>query len=509
MTTPPGWEPRPGPTRGDPARRAPRGPGGLAHDNASSRRQGGRGGAPAGGRGWEAGPSFTPGRAPGPRDGGSGGPRAPRGGQGRPFPNSEGNDRGGSRPDDFAARPRPVGEGLVDRNGPVRDQIGSDGFRAGDPSRWLGRMSTRTALLVLIAGALLGVIVTLVAGQEPGGLLGFFIIAGAIAAGLGIRRGKVYLLFPAPALAFFVAAIVTGKVHDAKLGSSTAGLGAGFTQWVAGIFFPAVVATIVVLLIGGGRWVLGRQLVIGQSPLPVGRPAPGNARPAPGSRRPAVDDWADDNPFDDPPPRSTQTGASPGQGTGPAPRQGTGPAPRQGTGPAPRQGTGPAPRQGTGPAPRQGTGPAPRQGTGPAPRQGTGPAPRQGTGPAPRQGTGPAPRQGTGPDPRQGTGPAPRQGTGSAPRQGTGSSPSRQGNRDGARPSRPPRDQRTDRDPWGDPRLPADRSQPTSPRPNGQGRPAAQSQPNGSGARPSWNPAPSPAPQRSPRRQSPEGWAQR
>ena len=140
---------------------------------------------------------------------------------------------------------------------------------------------------MLAAFALLGVIFTLLAGQEPGTLLGVFVIMGSIAAALGIRRGKVYLLFPAPALAFFVAAIVTGKVHDAKLGSSTAGLGAGFTQWVAGIFFPAVIATILVLLIGGGRWVLGRQLITGQSPLSGGgRPAQGRARPAPSARPP-------------------------------------------------------------------------------------------------------------------------------------------------------------------------------------------------------------------------------
>ena len=134
-------------------------------------------------------------------------------------------------------------------------------------------------MLVLVACALLGVIFTLVAGQEPGGLLGFFIIVGTIAAALGIQRGKVYLLFPAPALAFFVAAIVTGKVHDAKLGSSTAGLGAGLTQWVAGIFFPAVVATIVVLLVGAGRWLLGRQLVTSQSPLSPGLPSPRQRAP--------------------------------------------------------------------------------------------------------------------------------------------------------------------------------------------------------------------------------------
>lgn len=185
----------------------------------------------------------------------------------------------------------------------------------------LGRMSTRTAMLVLFAFTLVGVIFTLIAGQEPGGLLGFFIIVGTIAAALGIRRGKVYLLFPAPALTFFVAAVITGKVHDAKLGSSTAGLGVGFAQWVAGMFFPAVVATIIVLLLGGGRWLLGRQLITGQSTLSAGRPTPDNTRPAPHDRRPAVGSWADEDPFAGPAPRPGKTGSTPRQGTGP--RSGT------------------------------------------------------------------------------------------------------------------------------------------------------------------------------------------
>jgi len=167
-------------------------------------------------------------------------------------------------------------------------------------------------MLVLAAGAVLGVIFSVLANQEPGNLLGFFVIMGSIAAVLGIQRAKVYLLFPAPALAFFVAAVLAGKVHDAKLGSSTAATGVGFTQWVAGICFPAVVATILVLLIGGGRWVLGRQVITGQSLLANGGPPPrgprlalGEARPGPRPRRPARnndpdrDSWADDNPFED------------------------------------------------------------------------------------------------------------------------------------------------------------------------------------------------------------------
>jgi hypothetical protein len=207
----------------------------------------------------------------------------------------------------------------VDRGGPGGDKTGLDGYLSGGPARWLGRLPTWTALLLIAAGTAVGIVVTLVAGQEPGGLLGFFIIVGAIAATLCIRRGKVYLLFPAPALAFFVAAVVTGKVHDAKLGSSTAGLGAGFTQWVAGIFFPAVVATIIVVLVGGGRWLLGRQLISGNSPLSAGQPAPGRPRPAPRDRRPGVDSWADDQPFDNSAARTSPTGPTPRQGTGPRP----------------------------------------------------------------------------------------------------------------------------------------------------------------------------------------------
>lgn len=298
---------------------------------------------------------------------------------------------------------------------------GPAAFPPGGLARWLGRLPLWAAILVLVAGAVLGIVFSLMAGQEPGALLAFFIIVGAAAAALGIQRGKVYLLFPVPALVFFVAAILVGKVHDANLGSSTASLGAGFAQWVAGIFFPAVVATILVVLIGGGRWLLGRQLVTGQSVLasgglskprpprpprpspPRGSPPGGGARVAPGTRQkrgdPSRDDWADDDPFGDQ--RAFKTEMIP-----------------------------------------------------------------------------------TVKDDRPATSDRPewmgRPGGGTARQQG-----------------RQPRDQRTGRDAWGDPRLPPDRGQPpgTGSRPNAQPRNRA--------PRPSGNPG-----QRPPRppRQPPEGW---
>ena len=174
-------------------------------------------------------------------------------------------------------------------------------------------MSTRNALLAMAAGTLLGIAITLAAGSEPGFLLGLFITLGAVVGALGVRRGAVYLFFPLPPFAFFVGAVITGKVHDSSLTSSTAGLVvSGLLPWIADIFFPMCVATILVLLIGGARWLLSRQLVGGQFgggqfgggqfgggqfPMSADRSvSPRSPRPrsAPGSR-PDVDPWATPN----------------------------------------------------------------------------------------------------------------------------------------------------------------------------------------------------------------------
>jgi len=213
-------------------------------------------------------------------------------------------------------------------------------------------MSTRNALLAMAAGTLLGIAITLAAGSEPGFLLGLFITLGAVVGALGVRRGAVYLFFPLPPFAFFVGAVITGKVHDSSLTSSTAGLVvSGLLPWIADIFFPMCVATILVLLIGGARWLLSRQLVGGQFgggqfgggqfPMSADRSvSPRSPRPrsAPGSR-PDVDPWATPNtrvrrePAEDPrtadpraaDPRAADPRAArdrPGQRPGDAPRPG-------------------------------------------------------------------------------------------------------------------------------------------------------------------------------------------
>jgi hypothetical protein len=160
----------------------------------------------------------------------------------------------------------------------------------------MGAMRTRTALLVLVAAALIGVVLTLLTGQGPGGVLASFVIVGAIVATLGVRRGTSYVLFPLPALILFIASIMIGAVHDRALESTGSnGTEVGFLKWVAAAFFPMCIATVITLAIGGGRWLLGRQLVTGRFATPP--PGPASSRSAPGARRPASSDpWADDAP---------------------------------------------------------------------------------------------------------------------------------------------------------------------------------------------------------------------
>ncbi len=163
---------------------------------------------------------------------------------------------------------------------------------------------------MLIAATVIGIIGTLVAGSEPGLLLSLFIIVGAVTATLAVRPGAVYLFFPLPAFAFFAGAVITGKIHDSTLSSSTAGLAAGFTQWIAAIFFPMCAATILVLLIGGARWLLSRQLVGGQFPMSADR-SPTSRGPRP---RPDVDPRADQN--------ATRSRPAPRPGSAPWPPEG-------------------------------------------------------------------------------------------------------------------------------------------------------------------------------------------
>ena len=164
----------------------------------------------------------------------------------------------------------------------------------------------------MLTAALLGVLGTLLTGSEPGKLLSYLLIIGSVLAAVGIRRRSLYLLIPLPALTFFICAVITGAVKDSSIDTSKTELGLTFLQWIASVFFAMCAATILVLLIGAGRWLLSRQLVAGQFGLSSSGAAAGDgnvARPTqpPGQRadrdrRPPADrdPWAAPWDRDDP-----------------------------------------------------------------------------------------------------------------------------------------------------------------------------------------------------------------
>jgi hypothetical protein len=151
----------------------------------------------------------------------------------------------------------------------------------------MGAMRTRVAVYILFGAALLGVIGTVVTGSEPGVLLGFLVLVGAVIAVLGIQRKTIYVIFPLPALAIFLGAVVTGAIHDSGIDTSKTQLGLSFLQWIANVFFVMCATTILVLVIAGGRWLLSMQLVSGQFPMSgTGRGGSRGPRTPASGRRP-------------------------------------------------------------------------------------------------------------------------------------------------------------------------------------------------------------------------------
>lgn len=283
-------------------------------------------------------------------------------------------------------------------------------------SRW-GALQGGLGVCIIVSSAAVGTIATMAGRRTPGLLLGIFVIAGTIAAALAIRPSAGRTILPVPALAYLVAALISGVVFDHEAASSNAALAIGAAQWVADGFFAMALATAVAVAITLARWYLWRRsrpvtrdrdwavpaampARSGPSPVIPVAPVPSVAAAGPvGAMSPAVAEPV------------------PGRATGPRPAQ---PAPR-GT---PAQ---PAPRgngvPGRTSAPRRDGTPG-RSGTpGPAGTPGRGGAP-PGSGGLPGRGGAPGPGGRPG---RSGTPPGPggAPGLGSAP--GPGSAPGRSG----------------------------------------------------------------------------------
>jgi hypothetical protein len=117
-----------------------------------------------------------------------------------------------------------------------------------------GTRPGRLGVFAVLAAALLGMVITVLAGREPGLILGIFLIAGTIVAALAVRPRATYLIFPVPAPAYAVAALVAGIIHDHGADTSRTALVLNAGQWIAAGFIPMTVATALAVLIAGFRW---------------------------------------------------------------------------------------------------------------------------------------------------------------------------------------------------------------------------------------------------------------
>ncbi len=133
-----------------------------------------------------------------------------------------------------------------------------------------GTRPGRLGVVAVIGATLLGLVITLLTGTEPGLILGVSVVAGTVAAALAVRPGAVYVIFPVPALAYAVAAVIAGLVHDRGVDTSRTALALSAAQWIAGGFIAMTVATAVAVLIGAYRWLRRARP---RDPAP-GRPQP-------------------------------------------------------------------------------------------------------------------------------------------------------------------------------------------------------------------------------------------
>lgn len=110
--------------------------------------------------------------------------------------------------------------------------------------RW-GWLPGRSGVWIIAVGGALGLLATIVAGREPGVLLGAFLVAGTLIAGLAVRFDAVHLIIPVPALAYLAAGLIAGFVHDRAAISARSAVAASALQWIASGFLAMTAATIV------------------------------------------------------------------------------------------------------------------------------------------------------------------------------------------------------------------------------------------------------------------------
>ena len=124
--------------------------------------------------------------------------------------------------------------------------------------RW-GALQGGLGVCIIVASAAIGAILTMVARNAPGPLLGLFVVAGTVAASLAVRPRTGRMIFPVPVLSYLVAALISGIVFDRSAYSSKTALAIDAAQWIADGFFAMALATVLAVVIIAVRWYLWRR----------------------------------------------------------------------------------------------------------------------------------------------------------------------------------------------------------------------------------------------------------
>ena len=123
-------------------------------------------------------------------------------------------------------------------------QSGAPRPAPGRAPHWWGSRPGRFGVLLVMAGALAGLIGTVLTGSEPGLILAAGLILGTVCGAVAVHPRATYLIIPVPVLAYVVAATVAGLIHDHAIDTSRAALAVGLTQWIAGGFLTMIAATL-------------------------------------------------------------------------------------------------------------------------------------------------------------------------------------------------------------------------------------------------------------------------
>jgi len=131
--------------------------------------------------------------------------------------------------------------------------------RAAQQSKRLGSRAGRFGVLMVIGSSALGALATVLAGREPGTLLGVFLVVGTVVGTLVVRPRASHLIIPAPAPAYLAAALAAGMLRGGTPTMSRTNLAVNALQWTAGGFLPMVVATVLSAAIAAARWRLAAR----------------------------------------------------------------------------------------------------------------------------------------------------------------------------------------------------------------------------------------------------------